>query len=559
MKKLRYLWQASAGQRGRIALSCLAGTVGVGLSLAFIWQTKVVIDIATGSRAGELMQAALIIVALLVAQLLCSAADTWLGSRLQVETGNALRHRLYSHLLRSRWNALDAFHTGDVVNRMEQDVATLVALLTTSLPTLLVTSLQLVAGFAVFCLLDPSLSWVLVAILPFFLLAGRFYTRRMRRFSRDIRQSDSRIQSLIQEGLQHRTVLKTLEQDSRHLDGLGCEQEVLRTQVNGRTRFALLARMAVAAAFSGGYLVAFLWGAVRLSTGSITFGTMTAFLQLVNKVQRPVLDLSRLLPGFVNALTAIDRLLELENLPTEEQGDAIRFGSTPRLTLTNVTFAYAPGEQPVLNGLSLDFPPGSHTAVLGETGAGKTTLVRLILALATPQQGTVMLDTPRMENLPVREALPVGEAPVSPRTRGNFVYVPQGNTLFSGSIRDNLLMGNPQATDDELHRALHTAVAAFVFDLPQGMDTLLGEQGGGVSEGQAQRIAIARALLRPGGILLLDEATSALDPETEGILLKNLRRDCAGKTCIFITHHPALAKECERVVQLLRHCAGGSE
>lgn len=543
MKKLRYLWQASAGQRGCIALSCLAGTVGVGLSLAFIWQTKVVIDIATGSRAGELMQAALIIVALLVAQLLCSAADTWLGSRLQVETGNALRHRLYSHLLRSRWNALDAFHTGDVVNRMEQDVATLVALLTTSLPALLTTALQLVAGFVVFCLLDPSLPWVLVGILPFFLLAGRFYTRRMRRFSRDIRQSDSRIQSLIQEGLQHRTVLKTLEQGSRHLDGLGCEQEALRTQVNHRTRFALLARTTVAAAFSGGYLVAFLWGAVRLSTGSITFGTMTAFLQLVNKVQRPVLDLSRLLPGFVNALTAIDRLLELENLPTEEQGDAIRFGSTPRLTLTDVTFAYTEGEQPVLKGLSLDFPPGSHTAVLGETGAGKTTLVRLILALATPQQGTLMLNGIH----------------VSPLTRGNFVYVPQGNTLFSGSIRDNLLMGNPQATDDELRRALHTAVAAFVFDLPQGMDTLLGEQGGGLSEGQAQRIAIARALLRPGGILLLDEATSALDPETEGILLKNLRRDCAGKTCIFITHHPALAGECERVVHLLRHCAGGSE
>lgn len=543
MKRLRYLWQAAAGQRGRIGLVCLAESANMALSLASIWQTKVVIDIATGSRAGELMQAALVIIALLVAQLLCGVANTWLGSRLQVETGNALRHRLYHHLLRSRWNALDAFHTGDVVNRIEQDVSTLVALLTTSLPALLTTVLQLVAGFVVFCLLDPSLPWVLVGILPFFLLAGRFYTRRMRRFSRDIRQSDSRIQSLIQEGLQHRTVLKTLEQGSRHLDGLGCEQEALRTQVNHRTRFALLARTTVAAAFSGGYLVAFLWGAVRLSTGSITFGTMTAFLQLVNKVQRPVLDLSRLLPGFVNALTAIDRLLELENLPTEEQGDAIRFGSTPRLTLTDVTFAYTEGEQPVLKGLSLDFPPGSHTAVLGETGAGKTTLVRLILALATPQEGTLRLN----------------DVCVSPRTRGNFVYVPQGNTLFSGSIRDNLLMGNPQATDDELRRALHTAVAAFVFDLPQGMDTLLGEQGGGLSEGQAQRIAIARALLRPGGILLLDEATSALDPETEGILLKNLRRDCAGKTCIFITHHPALAGECERMVHLLRHCAGGSE
>lgn len=549
--QLRYLWQASAGQRGRIGLSCLTGVVGVALSLGFIWATKLVIDIATsggppGTVGGmsrvedELPRAAVLAVALLVAQLLCNAADTWLGSRLQVETGNAIRHRLFRHLLRSRWNAVEQFHTGDVVNRVEGDVSAIVALLTTSLPALLVTMLQLVAAFIFFCFLDPALPWVLVSILPLLLLGGRFYTRRMRGYSRDIRRSDSGIQSVIQEGLQHRTVIKTLEQDEGYLGRLGTLQEELRTQVRGRTRFSLLARMAIATAFSGGYLVAFLWGAVRLSTGSITFGTMTAFLQLVGKVQRPVLDLSRLLPSLVGALTAVERLMELQELPAEEPSLSIRFRHTPHLRLHNVSFAYSADEPPVLHRLCLDFPPGSRTAILGKTGAGKTTLVRLLLALATPQEGTLMLS----------EASDGKGIPLGADTRCNFVYVPQGNTLFSGTIRSNLLMGNPHATDEELQRALHTAAASFVFDLSQGIDTPLNEQGGSLSEGQAQRIAIARALLRPGNIVLLDEATSALDPETERTLLQNLRKECAGKTCIFITHHTALAQECEQVFRL---------
>lgn len=569
-RKLKYIWEVSAGQRGRILLSCFTGILGVAFALAFIYASKQVIDIATGATAGSLMDAAILTVALLVAQLLCSTADTWISTRMQIETGNALRHRLFSRLLQSRWNELERFHTGDIVNRVEQDTTAIVTLLTSSVPAFIVTGVQLLAAFLFFCFLDPSLPWLIVAIIPVFLVGSRFYMRRMKRYTHEIRTSDSRIQSVIQESLQHRTVIKTLEQGERHLGKLDDLQDLLRDQIMGRTRFSLTARMFVAFAFSGSYLIAFLWGAVRLSTDSITFGTMTAFLQLVGKVQRPVLDLSRLIPSVVNALTAIDRLQELEALPAEAGGESILFTTTPELELKDITFSYTPGDRPVFDHFSCRFPAGSCTAVVGETGRGKTTLIRLLLALATPQEGSITLTSEGGPSPTSKGGSALtskgGSAPtskggspltsegrsaaVSPRTRANFVYVPQGNTLFSGTIRDNLLMGNPQASEEAMHQALRTATADFVFQLPDGIDSPLNEQGGGLSEGQAQRIAIARALLRPGNLLLLDEATSALDPDTEHRLIKNLRNDCAGKTFIFVTHHPAVAEACQRIIKL---------
>ena len=272
-EQIKYIWEVSHGQRGRILLSCLTGIIGVAVSLAFIYASKVVIDIATGATIGSLPNAAILTIALLIAQLLCGAIDTWLSARMQVETGNALRHRLFSRLLQSRWNELERFHTGDIVNRVEQDTAAIVGVLTSTIPAFIVTIVQLVAAFVFFCFLDPSLPWVVVGILPIFLLGSRFYMKRMRRYTREIRQSDSRIQSVIQESLQHRTVIKTLEQSDRHIGKLDDLQDALRSQIFGRTRFSLSARMLVAFAFSGGYLTAFLWGAIRLSTGSITFGT----------------------------------------------------------------------------------------------------------------------------------------------------------------------------------------------------------------------------------------------------------------------------------------------
>lgn len=532
---LLYLWTVSTGQRTRIFFSSLIGILGVIFSLAFIWTSKLVIDIATGAAIGSLWQMGAITTLLLILQLLCSILDGWLNSRMQVEGSNALRRRIFARLLQSRWNELERFHTGDVVNRVEQDSNAITGLLTTTLPAAIVTSIQLIASFVFFCMLDRSLPWLLIGILPLFLLAGRFYMKRMHRYTRDIRRSDSSIQSVIQESIQHRTVIKTLEQGEQHLEKLDDLQSMLRNQVNTRTRFSLFSRSMVAFAFSGGYLLAFLWGAVRLSQGSITFGTMTAFLQLVSKVQRPVLDMARMIPAGVTAITATERLRELEALPTEEEGEKIVFEETPSIVLNAVSFTYPGKLKAVFEALSMEIPAGNHVAIMGETGKGKTTLFRLLLSLTTPQEGSIHLTNGTRKEL------------ISPLTRCNFVYVPQGNTLFSGTIRDNLLMGKPEATDTEMQKALYTAAAEFIFSFPQGINTPLSELGGGLSEGQAQRIAIARALLRPGNILLLDEATSSLDTETENRLINNLRKSSGGKTVIFITHHPALAEMCDQI------------
>ena len=538
-EKLVYLWDVSAGWRRDILSDSLVGTVSVLLSLAFIFLSKLAIDVATGAATGvRLWQVVAGLLLLLALQLGDNMLEGWISVRMQAGAGNALRHRLFAHLLHSRWNELERFHTGDVVNRVERDVSAIVGLLTVSVPSLLIVGVQLLAAFAFFCLLDPWLPWVVLGILPLFLPAARSYLRRMKGYTHAIRQSDSRIQALIQESLQHRLVLKALEQGRRHVGQLDERQQAWRGQVMQRTRFSLASRLWVSSAFSGGYLVAFCWGTVQLAEGVITFGTMAAFLQLVGKIQQPVLGLARLLPAFAEAFTAVDRLLELEQVPVEEEADSVRFNEPPAVEIRDLVFRYSPGDRAVFNRFSCDFPAGSCTAVVGETGKGKTTLVRLLLALVEPEQGSVSL---RAGHRVCRS---------SAATRCNFTYVPQGNTLFSGTVRDNLRMGNPQATEEEMCQALRTAVADFVFALPEGLDTNIGEQGGGLSEGQAQRIAIARALLRPARIVLLDEATSALDPDTERRFLDNLTRDYAGRTFILVTHHEAVAASCGRVVRL---------
>ena len=540
-EQIKYIWEVSHGQRGRILLSCLTGIIGVAVSLAFIYASKVVIDIATGATIGSLPNAAILTIALLIAQLLCGAIDTWLSARMQVETGNALRHRLFSRLLQSRWNELERFHTGDIVNRVEQDTAAIVGVLTSTIPAFIVTIVQLVAAFVFFCFLDPSLPWVVVGILPIFLLGSRFYMKRMRRYTREIRQSDSRIQSVIQESLQHRTVIKTLEQSDRHIGKLDDLQDALRSQIFGRTRFSLSARMLVAFAFSGGYLTAFLWGAIRLSTGSITFGTMTAFLQLVGQIQRPLMEMGRQLPSLIHTTTSIDRLKELE---TDSMATAPASFSLPGklgIRFRNVSFHYPGASRYILRWFSHDFRPGSSTAILGETGAGKTTIFRLILSLLRPTEGHILLYNGTGLEMELSSA-----------TLCNLIYVPQGNSLWSGTIRENLLLGNPEATESELCEVLEVAAAEFVFGLAEGLDTFCSEQGGGLSEGQAQRIAIARALLRKGSVYLFDELSSSLDDETESRLIRNLSVYLQGHTLLFITHRHRIAAYCDCMVTVRR-------
>lgn len=533
-----YLRRASRGFRWRMALNALVGIVSIGFTLAFIYGSKHAIDVATGITEGALWRDIVALAVLVALQLAAGGAVTWISTGLRVELGNALRGRVFANVLSSRWAELSRFHTGDVVNRVERDTASLATMLSITIPSFVVSAVQFVLALAFFCFLDPWLPWLVMGVFPLLLLCGKFYVGKMYRYTHLIRQSDSLVQSTIQESLQQRVVVKALELDDSRVGMLRDQQTALRGQLMERTRFSIFSRAFVSAAFATGYLAVFAWGVIRLSEGGITFGTMAAFLQLVGKIQTPILDMARLLPALVEVLASVDRLRELERLAAEGERGRVFFSRVPDVVLRNVSFAYPDGARPVLSGFTCAIPAGSSVAVMGVTGRGKTTLLRLLLAFVQPSAGSVSL-------------VCGGESRVvSAKTRCNFTYVPQGNTLFSGSVRDNLLLANPLATEEEMRQALSVAEAGFVYGLPHGIDTRLGEQGGGLSEGQAQRVAVARALLRPGHILLFDEATSALDVDTESRLVANLKREFPGKTFIFVTHHEAIARVCDQVLRL---------
>ena len=535
----RWIWQASKGARGMVAVNTLVGMVDVAVGLAFVWFSKETIDIATGDSEGSLVRSGIVMGVLMLAEIGVRALDSWILNTLAVRNRNRLRHRLFARLMQSEWRGLEQHHSGDVLNRLINDISTVSSLITETASALLITMVQLVASFFFLFSMDRMLALIIVCIMPLFLVFSRFYVRRMRGMTKDVRESDSRIHAVMQESLQNKLVIKTLEQDSEVLGKLDGLQETLETQVVRRTRFSIGTRAVVSAGFASGYLTAFLWGVFRIAAGRITFGVMTAFLQLVGRVQRPITDIARMIPGMVGALTSAERLMELEELPLEDIANPKLCKGTGGVRLDDVTFSYADGDRNVLEHLTIDFPPRSTTAILGETGAGKTTLIRLLLALVKPSEGTVTV---------YDDGGTVG--PASTDTRCNFVYVPQGNTLFSGTIRDNLLLGDSRVMEEGMWRVLDMACADFVRRLPQGLDTPCGEGGGGLSEGQAHRIAIARSLLRPGSILLLDESTSALDMETERELLGRITRGERGKTLIFITHRTSVTDYCDRVVRL---------
>ena len=452
-----------------------------------------------------------------------------------------MQQRMLDRILRSRWHGKEHFHSGDVLNRLEFDVANVVDFLTQTIPNTLSVFAMFVGAFCYLFAMDAVLALITVAIIPVFVGLSKLYVNRMRKLTKDVRAEDSRVQSALQETIQHRMLIKTLESETMMVNRLEQTQGVLRHKVVKRTVFSVFSNTILNVGFALGYLVAFLWAAVRMSANSLSFGGMTAFLQLVNRIQSPARSLTRLVPAFVSVFTAAERLMELEETPLDEQGEPMALDAPCGIRLRHVSYAYEDGED-VLRDLSFDFKPGTCTAVLGETGAGKTTLIRLILGLVKPKDGKAEIYSGVYSNV-------TNTVPLSPLTRCNLAYVPQGNTLLSGTVRDNLRLGKLSATDDEMKEALRMSCAEFLFDTPDGLDTICGEQGSGLSEGQAQRIAIARALLRDCPVLLLDEATSALDPDTERQLLGNILSD-KKRTIIFITHRLAVKDYCDQTLTI---------
>jgi ABC-type bacteriocin/lantibiotic exporter with double-glycine peptidase domain len=534
----RWFWHTSRGLRLQSCINAVLGIIHVGLDFAFIAATKLAIDIATGRSQSSLNIAAALLIGIMLSQILMGFTRKWVAAILGVRSQNMLQLRLFSHLMQSEWSGIEKHHSGDVLNRLEHDVKDITNVITETIPSVLGLTVRFVGAFFFLYSMDETLACMLVFVAPVFILLSKLYIRKMRTLTREIRNTDSKIQSILQESIQHRIILKTLERCQTMVERLGISQAMLRRQIRQRTLFSSFSATMLSAGFGGGYLITFLWGVNRLHDGEITYGMMIAFIQLVGQIQGPFRELTRYIPIIVNSITACDRLMELQETPAEPEGEAIRLAEGG-IRINDVSYAYDE-HRTVLNQLSYHFPIGSITAIQGETGAGKTTLIRLILALMKPQRGS----------LEIYDAQERSYA-ISPQTRCNLVYVPQGNTIFSGTLRDNLLLGNPSATDEQMLEALKTACAEFALE--RGLDATFGELGAGLSEGQAQRISIARALLRNGCILLLDEATSALDNETEQELLHRLQQWSDGKkTIIFITHRQAVLDYCTQSLTLKR-------
>ncbi len=516
---------------GRIAVTVLIGLVRIGASLAFVWICKKLVDIASGVSDRPIGPAVGILAGVMLLQLAANVGFHYWQGIVEVKTRLKMREELFSHIIHSSWSGREAFHSADAINRMQEDLRVVVDLICERIPDAFVTLCQLVAASVYLMTLAPNLVWILLLLMVVAVVGSKMFFRMLRELTDKIRRKDSEIQGHVQENLQHRVLVLTLFGTERVMEKMGFLQDDLKDNTVKRLNYNAIARGFMGFGFMSGYAAAFLWGVFGIKSGAVTFGMMTAFLQLVGQVQRPIADLSRHIPAFINSLTSVERLMELMELPLEKSGADIAFPGAPGVRVSGLSFSYPDDRKTIIEGLDFDFQPGTTTVITGHTGAGKSTLVRLVMALLRPDKGSIEIyDGER-------------SVPSSVETRCNFNYVPQGNSLMSGSIRENLLLADVSATEEKMREALHVAVADFVFDLPNGLDTLCAEVGAGLSEGQAQRIAIARALLRPGGILILDEASSSLDARTEQKLLDNLASACKGKkTILFISHREAVSR-----------------
>ena len=541
MKYARWFIDNSRGIRLNILVRIMAGLLQTGLALCVVWLSKRLIDdVAMTGTMREMAMQALLIAAAVVAGVSIRQLNQYLANKAFIKKVAELRLAIFSQLFNRRLFEDNDIHSGDVTSRMAKDIDAVSETLAVQLPQVVVMTIQLVGAFLLMRWFDSRLAWALILITPLAIIIGKYISHRLKRITLSIREDESRIMARIQESVELNVVLRALQGERWMQDRVEELQDRQTANYIRRSRFMVFSRFALGCTFGLGYMLAFVWGAYGLRTGAITFGVMTSFLQLVGQIQQPILSLLGAFPSIIYSTASIDRLKEMEHGEEKQpcDGEDITTRTLLGIRMDNVTFRYAKGDREVMSNFSHDFRPGTKTAILGTTGAGKTTLFRLILNFIQPDSGEVTFYGNGFSHAADKSM------------RKNVVFVPQGNTLISGTIRNNLQMAKPDASDEELHTALQTSCADFVFDLPQGIDTVLSEHGGGLSEGQAQRIAIARGLLRPGAVFLLDEISSALDEDTERELFSRLFAARPSTTILLITHRKKVAALCDERLEI---------
>ena len=540
MKYARWFIANANGIWLNVIVRILSGLVQTALSLMVVWLSKRLIDGATSGTTDDMTMMACLIAVAVVTGVGLRQLNQYFANKAMISKVAGLRLSLFGKLFRRRLFEERQLHSGDVTSRMAKDIDTVSETLAVTLPQVVETTARLIGAFLLMRWFDSRLAWALVLITPIAIAIGKFLSHTLRRITLRIREDESRILAKIQESIELNAVLRSLQGERWMQDKVEELQDGQTDNFLHRSRVMAISRFALGCTFGLGYMLAFVWGAYGLRSGAITFGVMTSFLQLVGQIQHPILTLIGALPSIIYSTASIDRLEELEHAEEElsDNGGCINDSELIGIRMDDVSFSYAKGDKEVVDHFTHDFRPGSKTVILGATGAGKTTLFRLILSFIKPDSGTVTFYGDGLSHVADRS------------TRAHVVFVPQGNTLISGTIRNNLLVAKPDASDEELRIALHTACADFVFDLPDRLDTVLAEHGGGLSEGQAQRIAIARGLLRPGSVLLLDEISSALDEATEKELFSRLLHSRPKTTMLLITHRPNVASLCDTFVEL---------
>lgn len=534
--QMRWIWAFTKGYRTRLTLFVVLEIIVVVLSLTFIYWSKRSIDISLKATDGNLRFALFMVVGSILLSVLIQLWSSWLNGHIRTSMNIQLQNSLTNKQMVSAWKYIKQWHTGDILVRLNTDCHDVVQMVVYSGPTFIVTLIRLVASLGFLWVMDPMLVWIIIGISPLFLFS-KIYFRRMRKLNQDMKQAESNLGNVMQENLKLRMLIRGLGLVSFRQRKLEESQASIFDLRMKQLNFSLFAQGVMKVTMNAGYLLTFIWGVYRLHHGQISFGTMTAFLQLVGRVQPPLLSIMTFVPAFIRFRTSVDRVLAFYEAEDEkEQEDNSTVVDLEAIHIEEITFRYE--DDVIIDSLNLYIKKGEPVAVIGSSGKGKTTLIRLLLSLIRPNEGGIYLETSN------------GREPLTAGHRVNFAYVPQGNTIFSGTVRENLTMEVGNINDDHIHHVLKTACAEFVHDLPNGLDTEIGESGHGLSEGQAQRIAIARAILRESSVWVFDEATSALDEVTSSRLIEQLMHEGRNKILIFVTHDLRLAERCRQTVYM---------